>query len=290
MKRIAVTGAGGFIGSHLMRATGEFDIRPLRVRSSSVNSLELSGIDCLVHLAGVSRAADPKEYFAVNAELAETVAMKARAEGVRHFVYMSSAKVYGSSSPAGTVWNEDAACNPDDAYGHSKFQAECRLKSLVNSKFTVAIIRPSVVYGPGGRGNILRLIRLIDRAGIVPLGGITNTRSMVYIENLIAVLHRVIRKEAAGIFLATDAQQLSTTELARLISRLLLRNTRLCTIPRGLVAFARACSRTSIDRLWGSFALDDTQTAAALSLHDKHSIEAGMAATIAWYRGREGAR
>src|ERR1700752_1026588 len=169
--KVVVTGANGFVGSRFMQySQARFHLQPLSLRSNDFNSTLLWGTDTILHLAGKAhdmRATNEQEYFDINFELTKKLALKAKAEGVNHFVYISSVKVYGQEDR--NMLDEQSDCHPEDAYGKSKLDAEQYLKSIETNQFRVAIVRPPLVYGPGVKGNMIKILKLADSNLPLPL-------------------------------------------------------------------------------------------------------------------------
>lgn len=196
-KTILLTGASGFIGSRFLELLGaEYDIKTVSFQHSTVEELNLERIDCIVHLAGKAhemKETEERLYFEVNYELTKSLADKARLQGVPHFIFISSVKVYGEYIDG--ELNETSPCTPDDAYGRSKLMAEKYLQSIQNETFKVAIVRPPMVYGPGAKGNIIKLMQLASTKYPLPFGNIQNQRSVVFVDNLVLLLQAIAEKK-----------------------------------------------------------------------------------------------
>jgi len=216
MKRILVTGARGFVGSHWFESSHLRDQSvPVSLQSQGVSEVNFDGIDTVVHMAGIAhRMGQPSGsiYYEVNRDMTLALARRARQAGVQQFVYLSSVKVMGDEDG---YFDENSLPQPVDDYGKSKFEAEAGLSDLACPDFTVSIVRPPLVYGPRVKGNVLRIMDLIARQWPLPLDGIENARSMVYVLNLVALIERVIELRAGGVFIAGDAAPISTTQLVR---------------------------------------------------------------------------
>ncbi len=151
-------------------------------------------------------------YFEVNYKLTKELAEKAIASKVPHFIYVSSTKVYGDVVTA--ELNEFSDCNPTDAYGQSKLLAEEWLRERDTETFKVAIVRPFNLW-PFCKGNMNKLLKLCASGWPLPFAGIENRRSMVSIDNFIALLDAIIAQQARGIFIAGDVQPVSTAWLVK---------------------------------------------------------------------------
>ena len=139
---IGVTGASGFIGRNLCDSLNKhYSIVQIDLKDSLLDNYDFSGIDVIVHLAGIAhkiKSSDIDIYFKVNRDLAYQTALKAKKEGVRHFIFMSTSKVYGDFSPVDKAFDETSKCNPLDAYAKSKYEAEMLITDLSDEFFKVA--------------------------------------------------------------------------------------------------------------------------------------------------------
>src|SRR4051812_25526198 len=160
--QIVITGASGFVGKRFMEYNkGRYELIALSLRAGIPANIDLMQTATILHLAGKAhemKAVDDKLYFEINFELTRKLADEAKRQGVRQFIYISSVKVYGNMPDA--FVDETTTCEPDDAYGKSKFAAEEYLRSIEDAHFRVAIIRPPLVYGPGVKGNMMRFLAL----------------------------------------------------------------------------------------------------------------------------------
>jgi nucleoside-diphosphate-sugar epimerase len=243
--KVHVTGAGGFIGSALCGVS-----RPFAFEEA----------DAVVHLAGIAhRHATQEELRRVNVDLAAEVGRRAAARGVP-MLFMSTVKVHGEEGS----FTEHSPIAPKDAYAESKARAEDTLRAIPGLRLTV--LRPPLVYGPGVKANFLSLMRAIARGWPLPLAGIANRRSFVYVGNLVEAVLATLGKE--GTYLVSDGKALSTTELCRALGTALGRPARLFPFP-----WVPAKLRTSLE-------VNDPR------LQPRFTSEEGLARTAAWYLGR----
>jgi len=177
-----------------------------------------AGVGVVYHLAGkahavVDRPADAGAYDEVNRKGTLEVAQRARALGVRRFVFMSTVKALGE--PGESVVGEDQASTATDPYGRSKYEAEVALMSLHTASFQVVILRPALVYGPGAKGNFESLMRLLRRGRRPPLPTIRNRRSLVGVNDLVAATLLAGNHPATGgrAYTVTDGRIYSTTDI-----------------------------------------------------------------------------
>ena len=220
-KTLMITGASGFIGSNFIKRYKEkYNIIPMDLLKVKPEEIDFNGVDAVVHLAALvhqMQGAPREKYFEVNTELTKRVAEEAKKQGVKHFVFYSTVKVYGYDGDLynhNMILNEESECNPiNDPYGESKWEAEKILRNLEDDNFKVGIIRPPMVYGKGVKGNMESLIKLIKLLPILPFNYDKNRRSLVNIENLMYLTTLVIDKEAQGVFLPLDEKNISLKEI-----------------------------------------------------------------------------
>jgi nucleoside-diphosphate-sugar epimerase len=248
----------------------------------------LAGARAVVHLA--SRAhAPPGEpgWIERDAAAAARLARGAAAAEVEQILLMSSIKVLGAPKGAAPFRGGQGAA-PADAYGFAKWSIEEAMRAAAPEGPALTVLRPPLVYGPGVKANFLALLRLVDRGLPLPLAGIQNRRSFVFIDNLIDLVETALAAPAAchGTFLLRDDREPSTPELIRLIARTLARPARLVPCPPALLRLGLAATGRGdvAERLLGSLTVDDSGTRQRLGWRPRVSLEDGIAATCRWYR------
>jgi UDP-glucose 4-epimerase len=318
--RVLVTGAAGFVGSALLRrlaADGHEIVAIVHTRAlvappsqviatHALAALDHStrwdrvfeGVDCVVHLAACVHAprAAAGNYQAVNVDAALALAHAASHAGIAHFVFLSTIKVHGEISAPDAAglphrYTEEDPPAPADPYAHSKWSAEQELRRLESrAALAVTVLRPPLVYGPGVRANFISLLRAVDYGLPLPFAGVDNHRSLLYVDNLADAIVTVLdRKVARGrTYLVTDGRDPSTAELAAAVGAALGRRPRLFRCPPSVLrAAARLLGlRARFDRLLGSLMADDGRIRAELGWSPPYTQAEGIAATVAWYRGR----
>jgi nucleoside-diphosphate-sugar epimerase len=226
-KTLMITGASGFIGSNFIeRYKDKYNIIPMDLLKVKPEEIDFDGVDTVLHLAALvhqMQGAPREKYFEINTELTKRIAEEAKKQGVKHFVFYSTVKVYGYDGDLynhSMILNEESECNPiNDPYGESKWEAEKILRNLEDDNFKVGIIRPPMVYGKGVKGNMESLIKLVKLLPILPFNYDKNRRSLVNIENLMYLTTLVIDKEAQGVFLPLDEKNISLKEIVEGIEK-----------------------------------------------------------------------
>lgn len=222
MKKILIIGKNSFIGQsfikHAQTRNYDFDIEKVTSRSDEWKSMDFGQYDTIYHVAGIAHnSSDPKLkdlYYTVNRDLTIEVAKKAKADGAKQFVFMSSMIVFGTKKSKITKKTNP---NPDNFYGDSKLQAENGILPLQSDDFNVAIIRPPMVYGKGSKGNYPKLAKLAKKTPIFP--DYENKRSMIHIDNLMECISKVIELNLSGYFHPQNEEYVNTSNLVREIAK-----------------------------------------------------------------------
>lgn len=299
---VLVTGANGFVGCALCPAlerAGHVVRRAVRQASgpSQPNTIAvgdigtgtdwsqaLDGIDVVVHLAGrahvmqesMTEDAVRAAYFETNASGTEVLARAAAARGVKRLVFVSSIKVNGEAT-FDTPYRETDEPRPEDDYGRSKLAAEQRLVQVSRqTALEHVILRPPLIFGPGVKGNLARLMRIVDRGIPLPLGCIDNRRSLIGLTNFVCALVLCCEHPNAAnrIFLVSDGRDPSTPDLIRILAAALARKPRLLPVPAFLLrGLARAARSGALSRLTGSLQVDSSAIRHCLDWRPPESVE-----------------
>ncbi|KQP35808.1 hypothetical protein ASF44_21115 [Pseudorhodoferax sp. Leaf274] len=288
-RTVLVTGSSGFIGQHLVRA--------LALRGRSVQRAQrptgdggidrLHGIQSIIHLAARAHVLDDTAaaplaaYRAANTVATLALAEQAAAAGVRRFIFISSVKVHGESTPPGRPFDENITATPHDPYALSKWEAEQGLAAIAaRGAMEVVVVRPPLVYGPGVKANFAALLRAVARGWPLPLAAIDNRRSLVGIDNLVDFLLLCLDHPAAAneTFLVSDGEDLSTPELLRRLGNAMSRPARLWPIPPELLTAGAALlgRRAAAERLCGNLQVDITKARTLLNWSPPVSVDEGL--------------
>lgn len=231
MKRILITGAGSYIGTSVEKwlnqpqFNGMYLVDTVDMQNNSWRDLDFSSYDTVFHVAGIAHAdigaiteEQKKLYYTVNCVLALETAKKAKKDGVRQFIYMSSIIVYGEGSSVRKkrVITKETKPSPSNFYGDSKWRAEQELAPLSDDFFKVAILRPPMIYGEDCKGNYQILKKIALRTPLFP--DFPNERSMLNIENLNEFVRQLIEGQKSGYFFPQDKDYVKTAEMVKRIA------------------------------------------------------------------------
>jgi len=274
---LLVTGSSGFVGSYFKnKYADKYNIKTFSFLNDNFDNFDLNSIETVVHLSALVHqmgGASYEEYERINVVQTLDLAKKAKESGVKHFIFMSSIKVYGEECDV--AYNETTQCKPQDEYGKSKLKAENELQKLEDDNFIVSIVRTPIVYGYGVKANIKNLINLVQKVPVLPFGNIQNRRSMVYIGNLCHLIEKIIETKKKGVVLATDNTSLCTSELIRLIAKELDKKIWLLYIPL-FPSLLKLIKPSYHKRLFQSLEIDNRVTREKLNLSNPYSIEEGI--------------
>jgi nucleoside-diphosphate-sugar epimerase len=225
MKKILITGINSYIGESLKhwleREPGQYLVDSIDMEDDSWKERDFSQYAVVFHVAGIAHVStDPSMeglYYKVNRDLAIQTAQKAKAEGVKQFIFMSSIIVYGDSSSSKRVIDRNTMPTPSNFYGKSKLQAEEGILRLESDQFKVVVLRPPMIYGKNCKGNYQRLAALAKKTPVFP--DFDNERSMLHIDNLCEFLKVMIDYEERGLFFPQNTEYVKTSDLVRIIAK-----------------------------------------------------------------------
>lgn len=221
MKKVLITGKNSYIGlsleNWLLKEIDSYQVDTLDMRDEAWKSHDFSSYDTVFHVAGIAHIKETSQnrelYYKVNRDLAYETAKLAKKSGVKQFIFLSSMSVYGIETG---IIDKNTLPKPKNAYGKSKLEAEKLIRPLEDDSFSVAILRPPMVYGSGCKGNYARLSSLAKKVSIFP--DIQNQRSMIYIDNLSEFVKLLIDCKCEGLFFPQNTEYVCTSEMVRLIA------------------------------------------------------------------------
>jgi nucleoside-diphosphate-sugar epimerase len=307
--KVAVTGAAGFIGSHLVpellfsgndvTAVVESGTEPkcggVRLVVADVTTGEglsesFPGINAVVHLAARNHVLKETEkdplsaYRRVNVEGTRSVIRAAARSGVRWFIHFSSVKVIGEGGDA--VFDENSSCRPSTPYGISKLESEEVVRNETNGTgMSSIILRLPMVYGPGNKGNLPRMIQWAERGYPFPIFHPENLRSMIYVGNVVAGIMAILRsppQESTTYFLK-DREDYSTRRIYGAICDALGKKTRYLPVPSPIVRLGGLLSE-DFRKLTGSFRVSSAKFVRDTNFTPPFSLEEGVSRTVEWYK------
>ena len=230
--KITVIGGSGFVGTNLCKQLSlkqqDFEIIDIKMSNQFPDKCKIGDVrdidalrqtitgNVIVNLAAVHRddVRDKSEYQRTNVKGAENIASVCEEKGIEKIVFTSTVAVYGFAEP-GT--GEDGEINPFNEYGRTKFDAEEKFRAWQSkSQNSLLIIRPTVIFGEGNRGNVFNLLNQIASGKFVMVGKGENRKSMAYIQNVVAFLETCISTEQRyGVFNYVDTPDMTMNELVR---------------------------------------------------------------------------
>lgn len=223
MKKILITGANSYIGMSFEKYINEnypddYIVDTVDMIDGSWRNKDFSGYDSVFHVAGIAHQKETKEnaplYYKVNRDLAIETAEKAKRDGVKQFIFLSSMSVYGMDTG---VITKTTPLAPQTNYGRSKAAAEEKIAMLASSDFVICVLRPPMVYGEGCKGNYQSIVKLVEKLPVFPR--VNNRRSMIHIDNLVRFVCMAFERDLSGVFFPQNAQYANTRHLASEIAQ-----------------------------------------------------------------------
>jgi len=238
-----ITGASGFVGQNLIPYLKEEKLlNRLLSRTELINAnvKSLAGASTIVHLAGkahdLKNVASPDEYYYTNYELTKQLYDAFLASDAKKFIFVSSVKA--AADEVKGILTESHTSDPKTIYGKSKLMAEQYIKNkpLPKDK-SYYILRPCMIHGPGNKGNLNLLYKLVEKGIPYPLAEFDNKRSFLSIQNFCFVVSALILRDDidSGVYNISDDEPLSTNEVVEILSSSLNKKAKLWHIPSRLI-------------------------------------------------------
>lgn len=266
-KKILITGKNSYIGNRLAdwlkTEIGEYEIVKKSIRNQHWKEIDFSIFDVVVHVAGIAhqdtKADQENLYYKVNTELTIEVAKKAKEQGVKQFVFLSSIIVYGASSKMGEqkLITRETKPEPINFYGNSKLLAEKGIATLQSETFNVAIVRPPMIYGKESKGNYPVLAKFAKLLPVFP--DIDNQRSMLHIDNLTEFLKILIEQNERGLFFPQNNKYVRTSDMVYTISKINGKKIKLVKIFNPLLKVIGKKNKL-INKVFGNLAYDQSMS------------------------------
>ena len=313
--KVLITGASGFICSHLASQLKFKDYKlrlALRKIESSIETVEnissctlnlehedikyellFKDVEIVVHLAGIAhkKSVSDNDYIKINSQGTLHLANEAQKYGVKRFVFISTIKVHGESTSAETdiaSFTEEAPLRPQDGYSKSKLEAENALMDIcTHGEMEYVILRSPLVFGPGVKANFLKLMDCVSKNYPMPFSGLSNKRSLIYIENLCHVIEAVINSSKCKnqVYLL-KGDDISIVDLITEISKAFGRSPKLFYLPpvmlKSLALFFN--QKSKLDRIQKSLIIDDNKIKNDLGWISLVDMIDGIQNTVSWYR------
>ena len=233
--KVVITGANSYIGDHIQsyieNNDNRIEICQLDVVGEQWREFDFSGYDTVVHAAAIVHRKDVDSwdlYKKVNVDLTVEIAQKAKKQGVKQFVFLSSMAVYGvekSLWKKKSVVTSNTELKPSAMYGKSKYLAEQELLAIEDETFKIVIVRLPNVYGPGCRGGyISTYAAIVSKLPAIPKAFTEIKQSVLYIDNLSRFIYLLIVQKQRGIYTPQDAAGVSAVDIMQYISKALQLN------------------------------------------------------------------
>lgn len=245
MKKILITGANSYIGTSFERYMAQW---PEKYQVDTVDMIDgtwreksFAEYDSIFHVAGIAHQKETEEnshlYYEVNRDLAIQTAVKAKADGASQFIFLSTMAVYGIEEG---VIHRDTRPAPKSNYGKAKLEAEQGLEALAGEGFSVAVLRPPMVYGDGCKGNYQSLVKFAEKMPFFP--DYPNQRSMIHIDRLCWYVKELADQQTGGLILPQDEEYVCTCKMVQDIAKGMGKDMKLYKILNPAVSLLKACT------------------------------------------------
>lgn len=271
MKKVLITGLNSYIGNSFEKYVEEIPDNNIKTEKISLKEVDWQkkswgGYDSVLHVAGLAHVdvkhankETKQRYYRINRDLAGQAAKKAKKDGVKQFIYLSSIIVYGDSAPMGKERKitKETKATPANFYGDSKLQGEKAVLALQEEgsmeRFHVLVIRLPMIYGKESKGNFSKLEKLAAKTLMFPK--VENRRSMLYIGNLCELIRIAVERELRGEIYPQNKEVISTSQLVRLLGE--QKGRKILLVP-GFSEVLKVCGHFTgyVNKIFGSLEYD----------------------------------
>lgn len=274
---ISITGASGFVGTNLkVYLQHDFQIQPMSIRFIENQDIKIRG-NAIIHLAGkahdLKKVSKPADYYEANFELTKQLFDAFLLSDCKVFIFMSTVKAVADQVLG--VLNEDVIPSPKTHYGISKLQAEQYILSQeLPQEKRVYILRPCMIHGPGNKGNLNLLYKIVEKGLPWPLGSFENQRSFLSVENLCFVFKELLENKfiPSGVYQVADNEPLSTNELIELLGMVLGKTNKIWKINASFIhgiskigdRFSLPLNTERLQKLTENYVVSNTKILAAI--------------------------
>lgn len=300
--KIIITGSSGFVGKNLTNylVANNNEVFNLNLRISDWKWDNNLGAQAIIHLAGkahdTTNTSTPGDYFRINTDLTVELFNRFLDSDIKDFIYFSSVKAVADTVDG--ILEEDILGSPVTPYGQSKLKAENYLlsKQLPAGK-RLFIIRPCMIHGPGNKGNLNLLYKIVEKRIPWPLASFENQRSFLGIDNLIFLLEAILEnlEVPSGIYNFADDKPLSTNELVQIIAKeLSIKSTLLYISPSLIKSLVKVgdilplpLNSERLKKLTESYVVSNSKIKKALGLSKLPiSAEDGLVKTVSSFKSQ----
>lgn len=248
MQNILITGALGFVGQNLTNHLKNYNLITISRKNGfdynliDNDFLDNNKIEIIIHLAGkahdLKKTSNDSEYYEANIDLTISLFDSFLKSNAKTFIFLSSVKAAKDFIEISLT--EDTEPTPISVYGKSKLEAEKYLLShQLHTNKKLFILRPCMIHGPGNKGNLNLLYKLVSKNLPWPLGAFENKRSFCSIDNLNFIIEQLISRDdiSSGIYNIADDEPLSTNQIIELIANAQNHKSRIIELPKSLIYF-----------------------------------------------------
>ncbi len=282
--KVLVTGASGFIGTHLCPHLLKCGHEVFNFDRHHINPGQFQNIDAVVHLAAlahITHKIDDSEYEKANYELTKKIVEQVKLNSIKKIIFISSIKVMGEKSDTG--YQSLDKPNPQTAYAKTKFKAEEYIKENATN-YSWTILRPPLVFGPGVKANFNTLIKIAKIGFPLPFKNLKNKRSYLYVNNFVDLIEKSLIDERFRnkALMVTDSRPLSTGELLDLLSQKIRNRKMTFSFPQNILKIFFTILRMEeyYQKFAGNMWIENDEALKQTSWIPPHSLEQAIKKTL----------